>query len=96
MALKTPTSLYAGITFDATGTQLYGYVAATGNYGIINETTGNFQTVVDTNTSVFGNSGDLAEGIETIAVPEPSTSVLMLTALLAFVGCRRISSWSEE
>ncbi len=37
MTLKTPTSLYAGITFDAAGKQLYGYVAATKEYGIINE-----------------------------------------------------------
>ncbi len=86
MTNKDPTANYSGIIFDATGTTLYGY--RDGEYGSIDENTGEFQTVLVTGSSLFNTSGDLAEGIETVAVPEPTTFVLMLTALLtiAFFG----------
>jgi hypothetical protein len=69
IANKNPSKNYSGIVFDATGTTLYGYVGETGEYGIIDENTGNFQNVLETDTTLFDGSGDLAEGIETIVIP---------------------------
>jgi hypothetical protein len=93
MANKIPTKVYSGITFDATGTTLYGYRGDTGQYGIVDEDTGNLKTVLTIDTNLFGDAGDLAEAIGTIAVPEPSTSVLMLTALLTILVLRRECSF---
>jgi hypothetical protein len=67
-----PTDNYSGIAFDSSGTTLYGYSTDTDQYGIINQTTGDFQTVLMTSSSLFGDAGDLTEATVSVAVPEPS------------------------
>jgi hypothetical protein len=80
---------YNGITFNAAGDTLYGYTNATGQYGIISTTTGGFQTILDTDTTFFGVTGDLATGtLVIVQVPEPSTLglVAMATSGAALIG----------
>jgi len=84
-----PVHACSGIAFDAAGTTLYGFDGLTGKYGIVDETTGNFKTVLETSTTLFGGSGDLAEGMETIVVPEPSSLGIILTTIAALHVCRR-------
>jgi hypothetical protein len=89
---RNPPGNYSGIIFDATGTTLYGYMGDTGQYGIINQTTGNFQTVLATDQGLFGTSGDLAEAVMTV-VPEPSTIALAAVGLVMLAaGRRRLST----
>jgi hypothetical protein len=87
--LLTGSEVYNGITFNAAGDTLYGYKQTTGQYGIINTATGGFQSVLDTDTTVFGVFGDLATGTAIVVqVPEPSTFALVS---LAVVTCAAIA-----
>jgi hypothetical protein len=73
--LLTGGEVFNGMTFNAAGDTLYGYKQTTGQYGVINQATGGFQTVLDTDLSEFGVLGDLATGtaIVVTGIPEPST-----------------------
>jgi hypothetical protein len=72
--LLTGGEVYNGMTFNAAGDTLYGYKQTTGQYGTIDQTTGGFQTVLDTDTTEFGVLGDLATGTAVIVqVPEPTS-----------------------
>jgi hypothetical protein len=90
--IVTP-NFYNGITFNAAGDTLFGYQATTGQYGVIDTTTGVFQTVLDTDTTFFGVNGDLATGTAIVVsgIPEPSTLGLGTAAAIggAVLACRR-------
>lgn len=80
---------YRGMIFDAAGQTMYGYTDSTSQYGIINPTTGQFQTVLDTDVNSFGDGGDLAEATATI-VPEPFfLPPILLVGLIAVRRRRR-------
>lgn len=82
---------YNGMTFDATGTTMYAFDDVTDQYGIINTATGGFQTVLATDSTRFGDGGDLAQAMESIVtVPEPAAlSIAAIGSVLALRRRRR-------
>ncbi len=82
LSAVTLSELYRGTTFNAAGDTLYGYKADTGQYGIIDTATGGFRSVLLTNQTIFGVSGDLATGTALVVVPEPSALGLVGMATL--------------
>jgi len=86
-----PADNYSGIAFDSTVTTLYGYTTDTDQYGVINQTTGNFQTVLMTSSSLFGDAGDLTEATVSVAVPEPSSLALLAAAIALGLGRKKVA-----
>ncbi|HQR09608.1 MAG TPA: PEP-CTERM sorting domain-containing protein [Gemmatales bacterium] len=83
------TALYNGITFDATRTVLFGYRAATQEYGIINQTTGALNVI--STDPLFAGPGDLTTGVtydSFASVPEPGTWAMIGLAALGSIGSR--------
>ncbi len=73
--------VYSGLGFNAAGTTLYGYLRATGQYGIVDTTTGGFTSILDTDQAFFGVGGDLTTGLAMTVVPEPASLSLCVLGI---------------
>lgn len=75
---------YNGMVFDSSGQTMYAYDDATAQYGVVNTSTGGYQTVLATDSTRFADLGDLAQTMATIlTVPEPTC--LPITAIAGLI-----------
>jgi hypothetical protein len=78
---------YRGMTFDAAGRNMFGFIDSTSQYGIINTTTAGFQTVLTTDAN-FNDVGDLADWATATIVTVPEPFILSPLVLVGVVALR--------